>query len=647
MSKASTNAGRIFADKVRSDLPAAVLSRKGRGGKMTTGGGARDLGPEVRETESAVPRAMGASGLGHDVGRISVHAPGAAVIQPKLTINEPHDESEREADRFSAQVVRTSGSTIEPALSEGLWGRGQNDRSASSQVQRRAEGGTAAGAAVAPAVVHDALRTSGRPLDRPTRALMEPRFGHDFGNVSVHTDARAAESARAVGALAYTVGSHVVFGEGRFDPRSTGGQRLLAHELTHVVQQSRSAKPMVQRDTPAGQTQTPAKPPVPDDKSPERKAAMAEVAKIEANWRIVKKISAGFPETAGWITKGGQVVALVREHTNKSLDAIAAGDHELAADFGLFVQGDLVAYRYITWHAFVYQNLARLRPSLDSLVTSFDADDRAFTGRAAAEAEVRLLKRLIDSLPRDSAATLGQVITNRAYVIHAARGNAATTVTSAADKDLRAALKKETWKIKDLQIQVQIIIEDVNKFMWSATKQGFKQAIEAVKEFYEVRQGILDDENSDPDADESKKSDDPNQKPVDDKSDHKEPEGQQKKDPDPAPPERTGGSGGGRPDLYRGGNASNPRMDNVRVPKDATLDDQNNVVPMTKGVSTFEKPSNEKNWWEFPASASPPARIHIENDSPGHWGWQPKVKMTLDEFKEQLRSSHASFKKIS
>jgi len=83
----------------------------------------------------------------------------------------------------------------------------------------------------------DVVRSSGKPLDRGTRSFMESRFGHDFGRVRVHTDARAAESARAVNAHAYTVGHDIVFADGRFDPSARAGRRLLAHELTHVVQQ--------------------------------------------------------------------------------------------------------------------------------------------------------------------------------------------------------------------------------------------------------------------------------------------------------------------------------------------------------------------------------------------------------------------------
>src|SRR5882724_5367306 len=90
-----------------------------------------------------------------------------------------------------------------------------------------------------PSIVYDVLNSSGQPLDATTRAWMEPRLGHDFSSVRVHTDARAAESAHLVNALAYTVGHKVVFGAGRYEPHTERGSRLLAHELTHVVQQSR------------------------------------------------------------------------------------------------------------------------------------------------------------------------------------------------------------------------------------------------------------------------------------------------------------------------------------------------------------------------------------------------------------------------
>lgn len=89
----------------------------------------------------------------------------------------------------------------------------------------------------APPIVHEVLRSPGEPLDPATRAFFEPRFGHHFGQVRVHTDQKAAGSARAVQAQAYTVGQNVVFGAGQFSPGTAAGQRLLAHELAHTVQQ--------------------------------------------------------------------------------------------------------------------------------------------------------------------------------------------------------------------------------------------------------------------------------------------------------------------------------------------------------------------------------------------------------------------------
>jgi len=93
-----------------------------------------------------------------------------------------------------------------------------------------------------PAMLREVLVSgSGQPLDPPTRAFMEPAFGYNFSRVRVHADAKAAQSARSINARAYTVRSHIIFGPGRFAPDKPDGQRLLAHELTHVVQHGMGA----------------------------------------------------------------------------------------------------------------------------------------------------------------------------------------------------------------------------------------------------------------------------------------------------------------------------------------------------------------------------------------------------------------------
>jgi Domain of unknown function (DUF4157) len=116
---------------------------------------------------------------------------------------------------------------------------------AAPDVQRQASG--PAGAVAVPPIVHQVLGSSAQPLDPAIRDFMEPRFGYSFSGVRVHTDERAARSARDIDALAYTVGDDVVFGAGQYAPGTTEGRRLMAHELTHVVQQSgqlqRAVKP--------------------------------------------------------------------------------------------------------------------------------------------------------------------------------------------------------------------------------------------------------------------------------------------------------------------------------------------------------------------------------------------------------------------
>lgn len=114
---------------------------------------------------------------------------------------------------------------------------GECDECNKTRLQRRAA--NEAHPVEVPPSVNEILSFNGQPLDAGTRGFMESRFGHDFSKVRVHIDARAAESARAVNASAYTIGADVIFGASQYKPGTTTGNKLLAHELTHVVQQNR------------------------------------------------------------------------------------------------------------------------------------------------------------------------------------------------------------------------------------------------------------------------------------------------------------------------------------------------------------------------------------------------------------------------
>ncbi|MFZ0062724.1 MAG: DUF4157 domain-containing protein [Pyrinomonadaceae bacterium] len=153
-------------------------------------------------------------------------------VQTKLTVGAAGDAYEQEADRVADQVLATPS-------------RGAV-RGAPLQIQRHS-GESDGPTSSAPASVDQALSDSGRSLDPAVRQNMEQRFGHDFSRVRVHSGTDAEQSASDVNARAYTVGHDIVFGTGQFAPGTNEGQRLLAHELTHVVQQRTGTKAGIQR----------------------------------------------------------------------------------------------------------------------------------------------------------------------------------------------------------------------------------------------------------------------------------------------------------------------------------------------------------------------------------------------------------------
>jgi outer membrane protein OmpA-like peptidoglycan-associated protein len=163
-------------------------------------------------------------------------------IQAKLAISNPDDPEEREADNVAHTIMRSHADA--PASSPCSCSEGEEmceecrQKQSAPEIQRRAISPSAP--AHVPAIVGDVLRSSGHPLDASSRAFFGTRFGRDFSDVRIHTGPEAFESAGAINAHAYTAGSNIVFASGQYSPDNTSGRSLLAHELTHVVQQSRS-----------------------------------------------------------------------------------------------------------------------------------------------------------------------------------------------------------------------------------------------------------------------------------------------------------------------------------------------------------------------------------------------------------------------
>lgn len=178
--------------------------------------------------------------FGHDFSRIPLYPPIGRVIQTKLAINTPGDEYEQEADRVAEQVMRLPEPQLQRACAcGGECPKCQTQQPDQGHLRLQTNGVQASdtGQRAASPIVHEVLAAPGQPLDAATRDFMEPRFGHNFAHVRVHTDAKAAKSARAVNALAYTAGRNIVFGAGQYAPGTSTGQRLMAHELTHVIRQ--------------------------------------------------------------------------------------------------------------------------------------------------------------------------------------------------------------------------------------------------------------------------------------------------------------------------------------------------------------------------------------------------------------------------
>ena len=222
-----------------------------------------------------------------------------ARLQPKLTISAPGDAYEKEADALAEQVPKSraigaaSGRASNDGDREAMPGRSavghnlapdlllrtpiwtiqrtlgnrglagvlrqtlaqqaipelrrkcavgneseQECSECGNRLAREREAASESAGSEAPAIVGDVLKTPGQPLAESARRALEPRFGYDFSRIRVHDGPEAAESASAVKAAAYTVGNHIVFGPGRYAPGTNEGDRLLAHELTHTIQQT-------------------------------------------------------------------------------------------------------------------------------------------------------------------------------------------------------------------------------------------------------------------------------------------------------------------------------------------------------------------------------------------------------------------------
>lgn len=224
--------------------------------------------PKVSGRESAEllhpPKAPPPRAPCHPILQLQQHAGNDAVQQilhsgakhSRLEVTSPEHPAEREAEQITDQIMRSSAMERDshaPAL------RVANDSAPATRS----------------GMLEGAPRSSGRPLDPALRDFFEPRFGQSLEHVRIHTGAEAARSARLFEARAYTTGDHIVFDAGTYAPGTTEGRRLIAHELSHVVQKGFDARPLIRRSP----NPTPATP-------PPQPTEIQDDARDENRWRV-------------------------------------------------------------------------------------------------------------------------------------------------------------------------------------------------------------------------------------------------------------------------------------------------------------------------------------------------------------------------
>jgi len=195
------------------------------------------------------------SKVGFDMHKVSIVPNATPPVQPKLKINTPDDRYEQEADRVADQVVNMTDAHVQrqslsndiSSISKGIQKKCAKCEE-EERIQTKTNGESPAMASTLLTQQIQAEKGKGYQMDAQTQSFMSSRFGTDFSQVRIHHNARAAEMNRKINARAFTVGNDIFFNTNEFKPDVASGKRLLAHELTHVIQQG-NGNQFIQRET--------------------------------------------------------------------------------------------------------------------------------------------------------------------------------------------------------------------------------------------------------------------------------------------------------------------------------------------------------------------------------------------------------------
>lgn len=289
---------------------------------------ARNVRGQDASGANALKQRLGNQGMRRLMSKAGEQTSSPA-IQAKLTVSSPGDVHEQEADWVASAVMRMPDSSVREtsvvsSASSGLQRMCTKcdddlEKKSVAPVQRKEQTGEVPAVTSSVTANIQSMRGGGRELTASTRAFFEPRFGADFSSVRVHTDERANETAKSIGAKAFTHGRDIAFASGQYSPGSSEGQHLLAHELTHVVQQSGLRDPRsIQRQPASGTGGTMSSPSVVQYQRGESEASHREpghldpdverlapdkllVADFGVDWRHVKGSTKADPTLRAWL----------------------------------------------------------------------------------------------------------------------------------------------------------------------------------------------------------------------------------------------------------------------------------------------------------------------------------------------------------
>ncbi len=442
-----------------------------------------------------------------------------AVIQTKLTINEPGDQYEQEADAMAERVMRMPQSPI--LSSSSGEGKGETAKPLPiSSLQRKCAAceeeekvqrqemeeeeeplqakplmrkSAIGGGYTASPQLSSQLSSSkggGSPLPGQTLGFMNQTFGSDFSKVRIHTGSQAAEMSQGIQAKAFTHGSDVYFNQGQYSPESSEGKRLLGHELTHVVQQSKQhSYHVIQKKNglaTGGRTTTA------QSSDPIKEALAAAVTEYKTIWKNVTSFHPSYHGLGDWIKKGDAVVALIENHTNAALEASQKGKSHLFKLYLQIIESDTVMFSLIAWHVFYYAYLIYLGPKSKDLLDVMIRDTREFTNEAEMREFLELIIKLSDGYPKEAAIWLGKIDISQPIVVkQPGLPNINITVTNASIESNKQIFEQRAAHTAKVMDSVNLLASEINDYLSNARKEGLLQAVQALSEFIMQRGGRI------------------------------------------------------------------------------------------------------------------------------------------------------------